>query len=109
MAWPGGSNRYSARFGVMDMAGNFSGWSSETLLELPDQAEADRLVAEAEAAERAREEEIARLQQSQPGMGAFEGHNMGCAFGAANSRALGGPMLLALGALAAARGRFRKR
>lgn len=109
MVWPGSSIRQSARFGVMDVAGNFSGWTSDTLLELPDQREAEQIVAEADAAERARQDALVELQQSKPRMGLFEGHNTGCALGAANPRAFGGSILATLMGLAALRRCSRRR
>lgn len=54
--WPlGAPDRQVARFGVLDLAGNFSGWV-ETELELPSEAEAEAQVALAEQ-ERAGEEQ----------------------------------------------------
>lgn len=97
LAWPDDSNRQSARFGVMDVAGNFSGWSSDTVLELPDDAEAQQLADEAAAEAAAAAELAARIDRKS------------CALGVANSRALDGSTLVALMALAAARFRSQRR
>lgn len=54
LIWPeDGVERQSARFGVLDLAGNFSGWTTAEL-ELPSDEEASVLISAQQAAERAR-------------------------------------------------------
>lgn len=62
MSWPDGvGDRADVRFGVLDLAGNFSGWL-DTTLELPPQADADALAARQLAeAERSAAEQAAYL------------------------------------------------
>ncbi len=92
--------RQSARFGVMDLAGNFSGWSSDIVLELPSLAAAEQMAAEAEADRQAERE--AALPGSQR---SSKDHN--CALGVATPREHRGSIVTALGmALIAARRRF---
>jgi hypothetical protein len=90
LIWPeDGADRQSARFGVLDLAGNFSGWLSSEL-ELPSPDEARALIAAAEAQEEARADEIARLRERKAREGGlFENHNMGCSLAPQSGRAAG--------------------
>jgi MYXO-CTERM domain-containing protein len=114
LIWPeSAADRESARFGVLDLAGNFSGWSDTLELELLSAADAESLIAENDrvaaedqraAAERMRAAaEAARDDR----LGLFESHNTGCTLGSEGSSThQHGWSLAALGAaLAAARRR----
>jgi hypothetical protein len=60
LIWPeNGIEQQSARFGVLDLAGNFSGWTAAEL-ELPSSEEARAIITAQEAAEQADEDEVAR-------------------------------------------------
>jgi hypothetical protein len=113
LIWPeDGADRQSARFGVLDLAGNFSGWASSEL-ELPSPEEARALIAAAEAQEEAMADEVARLRERKArGGGLFENHNTGCSLAPRRGRAAGhfagltailGAVLLARRALSARR------
>jgi hypothetical protein len=89
LLWPeDGADRQLARFGVIDLAGNFSGWVSSEL-ELPSPEEALALIAATQAQEEAMADEIARLRErkEREGDGLFDNHNTGCSLAPATGLA----------------------
>jgi hypothetical protein len=75
LVWPEDNvERQEARFGVLDLAGNFSGWSEVTELVLPSDAEA-RVLADEAQAEREAQAELLRRADDKERLGLFEGHN----------------------------------
>lgn len=80
LVWPeDGADHQSARFGVLDLAGNFSGWMT-TELDLPSPVEVQEIMAEKQAEEEAHAAEVAELieRQDRERGGMFENHN--CSF-----------------------------
>jgi hypothetical protein len=97
--WPeGASDRENARFGVLDIAGNFSGWM-ETEIELPSEAEAQAQVA---LAEQERAAEQASFYPPQPVSNTDHGY-CNIAPGAAPTGAAAGLTLALAGLLAGRR------
>lgn len=111
LIWPeGAEDRQDARFGVLDLAGNFSGWAPEELV-LPSAQEAQGIV----DAELAREDELAAADlesRTQGDLRRREGLSpLRCAVERPGSSAGGRSAMtcLALGAALAALGRSRRR
>jgi hypothetical protein len=80
LIWPeSAGDQQTARFGVLDRAGNLSGWMT-TDLELPSPDEARAILAAEQDAEEARADEIARLRERKlhENDGLFANHN--CSF-----------------------------
>jgi hypothetical protein len=88
LVWPEGAERQSARFGVLDLAGNFSGWMT-TELELPSPAEAQQIMAAKLADDEAHADEVAELREvkDSESSGMFENHN--CSLAHPSGRAAG--------------------
>jgi hypothetical protein len=93
--WPAAeTDVQQGRFGVLDLAGNFSGWGEPVELRIPSPQDANVLIEEAE-----REAEASARATREDRRGVFEGHSMGCAVRARASRPHGASLLtlLALG------------
>jgi hypothetical protein len=104
LIWPeDGADRQSARFGVLDLAGNFSGWTTAEL-ELPSPVEVQAIMAAKRAEEEAHAAEVAELieRQDRERGGMFENHH--CSFAPAGGRAAGhlSGLTAALGAIGGA-------
>ncbi|HTV19575.1 MAG TPA: hypothetical protein VMG12_12905 [Polyangiaceae bacterium] len=85
LIWPEvDEDQQTARFGALDLAGNFSGWITADL-ELPSSAEADEIIAAYDAEQQAQAEEAAHRPARESGW--FENHNTGCSIGASGGAA----------------------